>query len=136
MYAAFALRVRIAILLARADYAAVTPLADRAIRAAEASGDDYVMVQVLNILGAVRFDCATSKLAQPHARSHLSSLDPHDALPHIAFTVPYNMSEQPAASLNWTFSRDGLPVGTACHHPLSLSGKSATGAPAVPVDGT
>jgi aspartyl-tRNA(Asn)/glutamyl-tRNA(Gln) amidotransferase subunit A len=37
--------------------------------------------------------------------------DPHDALPHIAFTVPYNMSEQPAASLNWTASRDGLPVG-------------------------
>lgn len=37
--------------------------------------------------------------------------DPHDALPHIAFTVPYNMSEQPAASLNWTFSADGLPVG-------------------------
>src|SRR3990172_6246712 len=35
--------------------------------------------------------------------------DPHDALPHIAFTVPYNMSEQPAASLNWTFSGDGLP---------------------------
>jgi len=35
--------------------------------------------------------------------------DPHDALPHIAFTVPYNMSEQPAASLNWTFSEDGLP---------------------------
>ncbi len=37
--------------------------------------------------------------------------DPHDALPHIAFTVAYNMSEQPAASLNWSFSGDGLPVG-------------------------
>ena len=37
--------------------------------------------------------------------------DPHDALPHIAFTVPFNMSEQPAASLNWTFSADGLPIG-------------------------
>jgi len=37
--------------------------------------------------------------------------DPHDALPHIAFTVPYNMSEQPAASLNWSTSRDGLPIG-------------------------
>lgn len=37
--------------------------------------------------------------------------DPHNALPHIAFTVPYNMSEQPAASLNWTFSADGLPIG-------------------------
>jgi len=37
--------------------------------------------------------------------------DPHDALPHIAFTVPYNMSEQPAASINWTASRDSLPIG-------------------------
>jgi aspartyl-tRNA(Asn)/glutamyl-tRNA(Gln) amidotransferase subunit A len=37
--------------------------------------------------------------------------DPHNALPHIAFTVPYNMSEQPAASVNWTFSADGLPIG-------------------------
>ena len=37
--------------------------------------------------------------------------DPRNALPHIAFTVPYNMSEQPAASLNWTFSKDGLPIG-------------------------
>jgi aspartyl-tRNA(Asn)/glutamyl-tRNA(Gln) amidotransferase subunit A len=37
--------------------------------------------------------------------------DPRDALPHIAFTVPWNMSEQPAASLNWTHSTEGLPVG-------------------------
>jgi aspartyl-tRNA(Asn)/glutamyl-tRNA(Gln) amidotransferase subunit A len=37
--------------------------------------------------------------------------DPHNALPHIAFTVAYNMSEQPAASLNWTFSKDKLPIG-------------------------
>jgi len=37
--------------------------------------------------------------------------DPHNALPHIAFTAPYNMSEQPAASINWTASRDGLPIG-------------------------
>ena len=37
--------------------------------------------------------------------------DPHDALPHIAFTVPWNMSEQPAASVNWSWSKDGLPIG-------------------------
>ena len=37
--------------------------------------------------------------------------DPSDALPHIAFTVPYNMSEQPAASINWTYSDEGLPIG-------------------------
>ena len=60
---------------------AISALADRAIGAAEASGDDYVMVQVLNILGAVQFDRATAKLPGPHARSHLSSLDPADAAP-------------------------------------------------------
>jgi aspartyl-tRNA(Asn)/glutamyl-tRNA(Gln) amidotransferase subunit A len=37
--------------------------------------------------------------------------DSHNALPHIAFTVPYNMSEQPAASINWSYSADGLPIG-------------------------
>jgi AraC-like DNA-binding protein len=80
-YAAFALRIRIAILLARADYDGIAAQADRAVSDAEKSGDDYVMVQVLNILGAFRFDCATSKLPEPHARAHLSSLDPHDAAP-------------------------------------------------------
>jgi aspartyl-tRNA(Asn)/glutamyl-tRNA(Gln) amidotransferase subunit A len=37
--------------------------------------------------------------------------DPHDALPHIAFTVAYNISEQPAASVNWGYTADGLPLG-------------------------
>src|SRR5439155_15817050 len=80
-YAAFALRIRIAILLARADYEGIAAQADRAIKDAEKSGDDYVMVQVLNVLGAFHFDCATSKLPEPHARGHLSSLDPRDAAP-------------------------------------------------------
>lgn len=80
-YAAFALRIRIAMLLARADYEGIAAQAERAVRDAERSGDDYVMVQVLNVLGAFHFDCATSKLLEPHARGHLSSLDPHDAAP-------------------------------------------------------
>lgn len=82
-YAAFALRIRIAILLARTDYDGVAVLADRAVRLAEASGDDYVMVQILNVLGAVCFDRATSKLREPHARAHLPSLDPTDAAPML-----------------------------------------------------
>jgi hypothetical protein len=48
---------------------------------AEASADDYVLVQILNALGAARFDRATSKLAQPHARAHLTSLDLRDVRP-------------------------------------------------------
>jgi len=80
-YAAFALRIRIAVLLAHTDYAGAAALADRAIRLAETSGDDYVMVQILNILGAVSFDRATSKLEGSHARAHLSALDPRDTAP-------------------------------------------------------
>ena len=45
------------------------------------------------------------------AESPAPGNDPQNALPHIAFTVPYNMSEQPAASLNWSSSADGLPIG-------------------------
>ena len=45
------------------------------------------------------------------AEQHSPTDDPHDALAHIAFTVAYNMSEQPAASINWRFSDDGLPIG-------------------------
>ncbi|HYR00659.1 MAG TPA: helix-turn-helix transcriptional regulator, partial [Casimicrobiaceae bacterium] len=77
-YSAFALRIRIAILLARTDYDGIAMLANRALAVAEASGDDYVIVQILNVLGAVSFDRATSKLSGPHARAHLSSLDPTD----------------------------------------------------------
>ncbi|NLD68594.1 MAG: amidase [Limnobacter sp.] len=44
------------------------------------------------------------------AEQHSPSDDPHDALSHIAFTVAWNMSEQPAASINWGFDGDGLPL--------------------------
>ena len=53
----------------------------------------------------------TSPILAYEAESPAPGNDPHDALPHIAFTVPWNMSEQPAASVNWTYSADGLPIG-------------------------
>ena len=37
--------------------------------------------------------------------------DPLHSLEHIAFTVPYNMSEQPAASINCGYTAGGLPIG-------------------------
>ena len=37
--------------------------------------------------------------------------DPLRPLEHIGFTVPYNMSEQPAASINCGYSPSGLPIG-------------------------
>ena len=37
--------------------------------------------------------------------------DPAQPFEHIAFTLPYNMSEQPAASINCGYTADGLPIG-------------------------
>jgi aspartyl-tRNA(Asn)/glutamyl-tRNA(Gln) amidotransferase subunit A len=37
--------------------------------------------------------------------------DPLKPFPHIGFTVAFNMSEQPAASINCGHSEDGLPIG-------------------------
>lgn len=43
--------------------------------------------------------------------------DPLKPLEHIAFTVPFNMSEQPAASINCGYTKTGLPIG------LQIAGK-------------
>jgi aspartyl-tRNA(Asn)/glutamyl-tRNA(Gln) amidotransferase subunit A len=37
--------------------------------------------------------------------------DPARPFEHIAFTLPYNMSEQPAASINCGYTAAGLPIG-------------------------
>jgi aspartyl-tRNA(Asn)/glutamyl-tRNA(Gln) amidotransferase subunit A len=37
--------------------------------------------------------------------------DPAQPFEHIAFTLPYNMSEQPAASINCGYASGGLPIG-------------------------
>jgi aspartyl-tRNA(Asn)/glutamyl-tRNA(Gln) amidotransferase subunit A len=37
--------------------------------------------------------------------------DPERPFEHIAFTLPYNMSEQPAASIDCGRTRSGLPIG-------------------------
>ncbi len=37
--------------------------------------------------------------------------DPAAPFEHIAFTVPWNMSEQPASSVNCGFSSSGMPIG-------------------------
>jgi aspartyl-tRNA(Asn)/glutamyl-tRNA(Gln) amidotransferase subunit A len=37
--------------------------------------------------------------------------DPARPFEHIGFTVPFNMTEQPAASINCGYTGDGLPIG-------------------------
>ncbi len=41
----------------------------------------------------------------------MPSQDPLNAMAHIGFTVAFNMSGQPAASVNCGFSVEGLPIG-------------------------
>ena len=37
--------------------------------------------------------------------------DPERPFEHIAFTLPFNMSEQPSASINCSYTAAGLPIG-------------------------
>ncbi len=90
-------------------------------RAGSFSGRDVIVAygQVMAMREAAVKACApydfvlspTSPILPYEAELACPGNDPRNALPHIAFTVAYNMSEQPAASLNWTASRDGLPIG-------------------------
>ena len=79
-----------------------------------AAYNSYVALREVTTKACEPFDFVispTSPILPYEAELPCPGNDPHNALPHIAFTVPYNMSEQPAASLNWTFSNDGLPIG-------------------------
>jgi aspartyl-tRNA(Asn)/glutamyl-tRNA(Gln) amidotransferase subunit A len=79
-----------------AAYAQIMAMREAAVRASEPF--DFLLSPVSPILPY------EAELACPGS-------DPRDALPHIAFTVPWNMSEQPAASINWGASAGGLPIG-------------------------
>ena len=90
-------------------------------RAKDFSGSDvmsayssYVELREVTVRACQPYDFVlspTSPILPYEAELPAPGNDPRNALPHIAFTVPYNMSEQPAASLNWSFSTDGLPIG-------------------------
>ncbi|MCL4748057.1 MAG: amidase [Burkholderiaceae bacterium] len=90
-------------------------------RASAFSGSDvmngYAQVMLMReaaVRAVAPYDCVlspTSPIPPYEAELPCPGDDPHDALPHIAFTVAYNMSEQPAASLNWSYTGDGLPLG-------------------------
>ena len=90
-------------------------------RAAAFSGRDvmqaYAQVMTMReaaVAATARYDfllSPTSPIPAYEAELAAPGNDPRNALPHIAFTVPYNMSEQPAASINWSYSAEGLPIG-------------------------
>ncbi|MBV8768378.1 MAG: amidase, partial [Hyphomicrobiales bacterium] len=79
-------------------------MATRQATVAACAGFDYVLSPVSPVAPfAADLPCPTNDPARP--------------LEHIAFTVPYNMSEQPAASINCGYTAQGLPIG------LQIAGK-------------
>jgi aspartyl-tRNA(Asn)/glutamyl-tRNA(Gln) amidotransferase subunit A len=55
--------------------------------------------------------CPTAPIPAFAAELPCPTNDPTRPFEHIAFTVPFNMSEQPAASINCGYTGDGLPIG-------------------------
>ena len=78
-----------------------------------ATQQSYV-VRVATVQACGAFDFVISPTAPiPAFDAELPSPtnDPLRGLEHIGFTVPYNMSEQPAASINCGYTSSGLPIG-------------------------
>lgn len=70
--------------------------------------------RVATVRACQRFDFVispTSSMPAPAAELPSPTNDPLHAMEHIGFTVPYNMSEQPAASINCGYTHSGLPIG-------------------------
>jgi aspartyl-tRNA(Asn)/glutamyl-tRNA(Gln) amidotransferase subunit A len=114
------------------DYAAMPPAVQAKVlpfiaewstyRAAKFTGRDvmaaygsYIALREAALKATLPYDYVispTSPILPYEAELPAPGNDPRNAFPHICFTVAYNMSEQPAASLNWTFSSaEKLPIG-------------------------
>src|SRR3954453_9802848 len=89
--------------------------------AAEFSGEhvfrsfsQFHATRVTTVNACARFDYVISPVSpnMPAAAEAPSPTnDPLRPLEHIGFTVPFNMSEQPASSVNCGYAASGLPIG-------------------------
>src|SRR5215475_2231237 len=108
--------------LSHAKQASVLPfIADWCRGGADVSG--ATVIKGVNNYMAIR--AAATKAIQPfdYVLSPVSPVPTYPAewetptndvkrpLEHISFTMPYNMSEQPAASINCGYTKDGKPIG-------------------------
>ena len=74
----------------------------------------FHLTRVATVRACSAFDYVISPVAPNVAfQAELPSPtnDPLRPLEHIGFTVPFNMSEQPAASVNCGYTAGGLPIG-------------------------
>jgi len=70
--------------------------------------------RVAAVSACARFDYVISPVAPNLAAAAewpSPTNDPLRPLEHIGFTVPFNMSEQPAASINCGYTNAGMPIG-------------------------
>ncbi|MFE1573890.1 amidase [Comamonas odontotermitis] len=78
------------------------------------ASQQFHLVRVATVRATSAFDYVISPVA-PHVAFQAEwagpTNDPMRPLEHIGFTVPYNMSEQPAASVNCGYTAAGLPIG-------------------------
>ncbi len=79
-----------------------------------AATSQFHATRVASVKACSAFDYVispTAPIAAFAAELPTPTNDPLHGLEHIAFTVPYNMSEQPAASINCGYTSAGLPIG-------------------------
>jgi len=84
-----------------------------AIQVFVAASQSHV-TRVASVNACRAFDYMLSPTSPVHAAAAEDpspTNDPLHGLEHIGFTVPYNMSEQPAASVNCGYSQAGMPIG-------------------------
>ncbi|MDA8444648.1 amidase [Paracidovorax valerianellae] len=78
------------------------------------ASQQFHVTRVATVQACSAFDYVLSPVApMPAFTAELPSPtnDPLRPLEHIGFTVPFNMSEQPAASVNCGYTAAGLPIG-------------------------
>ncbi|WP_010108148.1 amidase [Verminephrobacter aporrectodeae] len=78
------------------------------------ASQQFHLTRVHTVRACNAFDYVISPVAPiPAFQAELPSPtnDPLRPLEHIGYTVPFNMSEQPAASVNCGYTASGLPIG-------------------------
>jgi len=76
--------------------------------------NNYMMIRAAAVKAIQPFDfilSPTSPVPTFPAEWEMPSNDVNRAMDHIGFTMPYNMSEQPASSINCGYTTDGRPIG-------------------------
>ncbi len=75
---------------------------------------NYMAMRAATVAATQPFDFVlspTSPVPTYPAEWEMPSNDVNRAMDHIGFTLPYNMSEQPAASINCGYTQEGKPIG-------------------------